>query len=214
MRANPPIDNHRSVHRDATLVSRLRSADVIDAEFVHVDDAGEVIALAGSTRNPMRPPVAVQFPTEQASSRLGVFAGELGSGQNGKPLKQAGFLAAFLALVVGGFWFAGGHTLIPMVFGSGSDRLHLSDVTSNSIAGLEGQAVLVEGTISNSGGSALDVPLVAIQALGKGDEPLYVRAPKKRLAAGESTRFRVRVSPQARGYRELTVSLAGGSTGR
>lgn len=214
MQANPPIDNDRSVHRDARPVSRLRSADVIDAEFVHVDDAGEVIALPGSARNPMRPPVAVQFPTAQASSRLGVFAGEMGSSQNGKPLKQAGFLAAFLALVVGCFWFAGGHTLIPMVFGSGSDNLHLSDITTHSIAGLEGQAVLVEGTINNSGGSALDVPLVAIQAPGKGDEPLYVRAPKKRLAAGESTRFRVRVSPQARGYRELTVSLAGGSTGR
>ncbi len=218
MRTNSGSYANRGIRRGANAASPMRGDDVVDAEFVHVDQSGDVVALPGSRNDPMRPPVAVQFPAAQASGqrRLGVFSGEISVAGSRNPLKTAGFASSFVVLVLGGFWFAGGHALAPMMLGSNASSLHLSEVTSRDIVGMEGQAVLVEGTISNPGGSVLEVPLVAIEAAGQrdGEAPLYVRAPKKQLAAGESTRFRVRVSQPVRGYRELTVSLAGGSTGR
>jgi hypothetical protein len=202
----------------------LRQADVIDVEFEHVDELRRPAwprvskpVDQGAPLDHAPTPDRIEFKDghSAANRRLNVFSGESQEPRGGWTFPTAGFAAAVIIVSLCGFWFAGGHVITAMMSQGASD-LTLSDVASRNVAGTDGNVVMVRGKISNETQSVLEVPLIAIETGGQSESepPLYVRAPKKQLAAGESTRFRVRVMQPVRGHKDLTISLAGGSGGR
>ncbi len=197
----------------------LRGADIIDAEYEHVDALGKAVQSPhnhASARpfDPVRPTAAVPLDpkTGSAHRRLNLFSAGRPAAASATRWSAAGVVAIGLA-VAGTVWFAGGYGIVSRLATDGG--LTLSNLTAAEITGSGGEALMVEGTISNSGDSVLEVPLVAIENTeAAAQPPLFVRPERDRLGAGESTRFRVRVTQPVRGYLDLTVSLAGGSTGR
>ena len=160
---------------------------------------------------------AAEFPEPQSDPKSGAnfFTGQSVRESEGAKRPGVGFagLVAVISLVA--FWVAGGHAL----FSGGTDAgdgLSLSDISVDPLRVRDTSYFVVHGTIKNHSDDSQDVPLLTISP----DEPtvdqlpLYARAGKERLAAGESTRFRVRVPSNVRDYGNLSVSLAGGSTGR
>lgn len=154
----------------------------------------------------------------RGSDRLDVFeAGKKRSKSRSSGMSATGFAVAIGALSLAVFWFAGGYALAPSLFGSGGDKgLSLSEVSIDPM-GVGGEShFVVHGVIKNDSTDPHDVPLLEIAPgeTEQGELPLYARAGKKRLGAGESTRFRVRVPNTVRDYDQLTVTLAGGGTAR
>lgn len=186
----------------------LRSSDVVDVDYEHVDASGRATPVR--KHRPLRA-AAFETATPARHRHLGLFTGAAARRDRSWRLACLVIVAVFVA-AAGVFWFAGGSVL--MTYGSRAGGLILSDVQAVDVSASGVSAVMVEGTISNDGDSAQEVPLVAIKGSGSPGQPLFVRARRNTLAAGESTRFRVRLAPPARGYRDLTVTLAGGSTGR
>ncbi|WP_136658397.1 hypothetical protein [Nitratireductor sp. XY-223] len=126
----------------------------------------------------------------------------------------AGFAALVALLCAVGFWLAGGHALFA---GASADRgLTLSRISVDPLRVQDESYFVLHGVISNESSDARTVPLLAIESAGapEGQVPLYARAGKQQLAAGESTRFTVRVPSAIRDYEQLTVSLAGAGTAR
>ena len=94
--------------------------------------------------------------------------------------------------------------------------LTLSNVSVDPMRSSGQSYYVLHGEITNRSADDHDVPLLAIGAGEQSDDalPLFANAGKKKLAAGESTRFRVRVPNAVRDYNQLTVTLAGGGTAR
>ncbi|MEM6463417.1 MAG: hypothetical protein AAF724_16035 [Pseudomonadota bacterium] len=202
---------------------RPSPADVIDAEFEDIEVAVKAVPFSLDREPVETRPVAAPAPrfdeiSGGGSDRLELFSAD----KRGKSSVRNGLSAAGFAIVVGAaslcaFWLAGGYALAPKLFEMGSDTgLSLSGVVIDQSREAGGSHFIVEGVIKNDTVADHSVPLLAI-APGSASEsqlPLYARAGKRRLAAGESTRFRVRVPNQVRDYGNLTVTLAGGGTGR
>lgn len=134
-----------------------------------------------------------------------------------KPVRQRS-APAFAAVVIVasaiGFWLSGGHALFTGSAGKGG--LTLSAISVDPLRVQDESYFVLHGVISNESADARAVPLLAIES-GEGQEgqmPLYARTGKEKLAAGESTRFRVRVPSTVRDYDQLTISLAGAGTAR
>ena len=201
-----------------------KTGDVIDVEYEHVDAQGRTIEVIQPVENrkygvpPVRDKLFASSDSSGQGGRLGLFSSQ--NAQRRPVLRVSRFAFAGLVTVFSlmAFWVAGGHVIVTWLGGTSGDRsLTLSNVSTlpDRVGGES--ALVVHGQISNPTETALEVPLIAIETdAGKaaGDAPLFVRAQKEKLAAGESTRFRVRVSRPSRGHKELTITLAGGGAGR
>lgn len=194
------------------------AGDIIDAEFEHVEDD---IRPARPVRDPapvVRPQVrATDFSgTAKESQRGAQFFSNRPSGRKDVAKRPAAGFAGLVAVVsLLAFWISGGHALFSGGTGAG-DGLGLSDVSVDPLRVRDTSYFVVHGVIKNHSADSQDVPLLTISPQeARGDQmPLYARAGKERLAAGESTRFRVRVPSNVRDYGNLSVSLAGGGTAR
>ncbi|MEX3011424.1 hypothetical protein [Hoeflea sp. TYP-13] len=196
--------------------------DIIDAEFELVED--------DAAPRPPKPDIRTKsyVPTDDrapdfsgaktgGADRLDLFSDKKSGKKRALRLSPAGFTAAIAVLSLCVFWFSGGYALAPGLFGGSSGKgLSLSRVTIDPVRVNDGSYFVVHGLIKNDSADDRDVPLLAIGPGPVSGEqmPLYARAGKKRLAAGESTRFQVRVPNQIRDYDQLTVTLAGGGTAR
>ncbi len=201
---------------------RLAGDDVIDAEFEEIE-----VGQSGRTAHPparriAAEPVAVRPPdfddvVSRNADRLDLFAARKAPKFKRLRLSPAGFVAAVGLLSLCAFWFAGGYALAPSLFGTGENPgLTLSNVSVDPMRSSGQSYYVLHGEIINRSANEHDVPLLAI---GPGEEaegslPLFANAGRKKLAAGESTRFRVRVPDTVRDYNQLTVTLAGGGTAR
>ncbi|MCP4318689.1 MAG: hypothetical protein GY789_22510 [Hyphomicrobiales bacterium] len=201
---------------------RLAGDDVIDAEFEDIE--------GGVRRMPPEPfsgrveidPVDVRASdfddiVTGSTDRLDLFSGRKPPEKQGFRLSTTGYSAIIVVLCLTAFWFSGGYALAPGLLGNLSgEGLTLSRVSIDPLRVRDSSYFVVHGVIKNDSSDDQDVPLLAIGpgAAPEGTVPLYARAGKNRLAAGESTRFRVRVPNQIRDYDQLTVTLAGGGTAR
>ena len=201
---------------------RLAGDDVIDVEFEDIESGARYVPRQPATQPPIVRPATVREPdfddmAMHGADRLDVFSARKSAARAASGMSTAGFAAAIVVLSLAVFWFAGGYALAPGLFGAGSGSgLTLSSVSVDPALVRDGDFYVVQGVIRNESATDHDVPLLAI-APGEsadGELPLYARAGKQRLAAGESTRFRVRVPNQVRDYGQLTVTLAGGGTAR
>ncbi|WP_419906682.1 hypothetical protein [Hoeflea sp.] len=196
----------------------LSADDVIDAEFEHVDDE-------------IRPTKPVQRRTAAANDipagnfgkaeprmppHMNLFSNKSPRPKRVRQRSTAGFAFAVATLCLIGFWLAGGHALFAGAGGSSGHGLTLSSVAVDPLRVQNKSYFVLHGVISNRSSDAQAVPLLAIETgeAADGQVPFYARAGKEQLAAGESTRFRVRVPSGVRDYDQLTISLAGGGTAR
>ena len=201
---------------------RLAGDDVIDAEFEEIEIGPRHIPARQPERRVPVEPAAVRAPDfddvlSHNADRLDLFAARKGPDLGPFRLSSVGFVAAVGVLCLCAFWFAGGYSLAPALFGTGPEPgLTLSNVSVDPMRSSGQSYYVLHGEITNRSGDEHDVPLLAIGA-GEPDEgalPLFANSGKRKLAAGESTRFRVRVPDTVRDYNQLTVTLAGGSTAR
>lgn len=202
----------------ASSTSSLRGADVIDAEFVHVDNHGNTRPAAQSA-----PPTgfrsiqqeSVDFDDDPSAHfrRLGLFSGESLPLNRGRMLPLFGCAVLVVALAVGGFWYTGDQ-LSPStpVEPPVPSRSTAADAVANSNFAVEsGQshdATLTENkpvVETNSDGSSIQRSEGSL---------IYFNSPKSASTAGNGHRSRTPGSRPVRGYRDLTISLAGGSSGR
>ena len=201
---------------------RLAGDDVIDAEFEEI----EVEPTSGAPRLPARriavEPLAVRPPDfddvlSRNADRLDLFSARKPPKSMQLRLSSVGFMLAVGVLSLCAFWFAGGYALAPSLLGKGPDPgLALSNVSVDPMRSSGQSYYVLHGEIVNRSANVHDVPLLAI---GPGEEaegrlPRFANAGRKKLAAGESTRFRERVPDTVRDYNQLTVTLAGGGTAR
>lgn len=193
----------------------MSDADIIDAEFEHVDDA------FAPTRPQRRPVPHKHVPAEDfgraspgAYPHMNLFSNTKTRKKPARRRSAAGFAALVVAASAIGFWLSGGHALFT---GSAVERgLTLSGISVDPLRVQDESYFVLHGVISNESSNAQQVPLLAIESgeAREGQVPLYARAGREKLAAGESTRFRVRVPAAIRDYDQLTISLAGAGTAR
>jgi hypothetical protein len=201
---------------------RLAGDDVIDAEFEDIEIGPHEAPARSPARRTAVDTVTVRPPDfddvlSRNPDRLDLFSVRKGPEKQRFRLSSPGFMVAVGVLCLGAFWFAGGYALAPGLLSAGNGRgLSLSSVSVEPMRVSGKSYYVLHGEIRNESSDAHDVPLLAIAPGEKpdGSLPLFARAGKNRLAAGESTRFRVRVPDAVRDYNQLTVTLAGGGTAR
>ncbi|MCY6383638.1 hypothetical protein [Hoeflea prorocentri] len=202
----------------AKLSGPLFDSDIIDAEFEHVDDDIRPTRPVRNRAPAVRPEVrATDFSRSVPEPHGGAnfFTNQPFARREDKKRSASGFVGLVAAVSLLAFWVSGGHALFSGGAGSG-DGLSLSDVSVDPLRVRDESYFVVHGVIKNNSADSQDVPLLTIAPdETQSDElPLYARAGKEKLAAGESTRFRVRVPSNVRDYGNLSVSLAGGGTAR
>ncbi|MEM9104232.1 MAG: hypothetical protein AAGC96_01145 [Pseudomonadota bacterium] len=201
---------------------RLAGDDVIDAEFEEIEVVPRQIPARQPAPRVSVDPVAVRAPDfddllSDGADRLDLFAARKSPEPLGFRLSSIGFVAVVGVLSLCAFWFAGGYSLAPNLFATDQGPgLTLSNVSVDPMRASGQSYYVLHGEITNRSTDEHDVPLLAIGAGAASDEslPLFANSGKMKLAAGESTRFRVRVPDTVRDYNQLTVTLAGGGTAR
>ncbi len=201
---------------------RLAGDDVIDAEFEEIEVGPRQMPAQKPAQAIPVEPVAVRAPDfddvlSRNADRLDLFSTRKEPELGRSRLSSIGFVAAVGVLSLCAFWFAGGYSLAPGLFGTGSEPgLTLSNVSVDPMRSSGQSYYVLHGEITNRSAAEHDVPLLTIDAgePAKDVLPLFANAGKRKLAAGETTRFRVRVPDTIRDYNQLTVTLAGGGTAR
>ncbi len=206
--------------RPSDLTSPLRGADVIDAEFEHVDDRGHSIPSRPPVR-PMPGPRARQASVDFDDGRSGQYRRLDMFSDRSRPagrrlIVPASVLAVAVAgLSLGGLWFAGPDPIGTMPAGLPiSAGSMVPDTVPDDAAPVD--AARAPGTAGIQPPPVLALPPATGEPAGRRTEGslIYVRTPKAQPAAGPGESIRAPVSAPVRSHRDLTVSLAGGSTGR
>lgn len=197
--------------------SPLRGADVIDAEFVHIDDHGNPRQASKPARQSGFQSVRadpVDFDDDRSAHfrRLGLFSGD------SLPLNRRRMLpllgcALVVALGAGGVWFSGDRLgdSTP-VEPPRSIRSTAADVVTGSIS--TGDVALSHDATGRDIAPAVDTNADGSAVQRSEGSLIYFNSPKPAPVTGNANRSRVSGSQPVRGYRDLTISLAGGSSGR
>lgn len=191
--------------------SSLRGADVVDAEFVHVDDNDSSPRAAAPAKAFVRQsprPEQIAFENDRSAGfrRLGLFSGSSPSSDRGRAGPLFGLATVAVALGLGGIWMTGGDK---------AGSVTTPPISSGSIAPatMPGSVVPADPMISQ-GASADPLPTgstptpPADQTAGqrKQGSMIYIKSAKRRLGDPGAA--------PVRNHKDLTVSLAGGSGGR
>lgn len=199
----------RSPASEPGSAARLRGADVIDAEFVHIDDNGNPLPAHG----PAIPPGKlfersdqIDFDDDQSarSRRLGLFSGEVETSYRRVKLPVFGFVAIIAVIGFGGLWITGGQVNVSALEDAQTPSAAIMPVmTPVSVIG--GDADIAQNEERNQTRPAPVVPSNANGSSGQRTEGslIYVKTQRKRS-----------VSPSVRSHSDLSISLAGGGAGR
>lgn len=212
-----PARSHFDVQRPlpaarAGATSALRGADVVDAEFVHVDDDGRARraaapAIAFAPQSHRREQIEFENDHSAGFRRLGLFNGQSLTGGLGRTVPLFAIAALVAALGLGGIWLAGGGEIGAMAT---KPPISSGPLPPEAMPGgaVPADAMLSQrATIDPSPTGSTPAP-PADQSAGQRTQGsmIYIRSPKRRPGGA--------VSAPVRGYKDLTISLAGGSGGR
>jgi len=191
--------------------SPLRATDVVDAEFVHVDDndsspRATAPAIAFAPRSPRHEQIAFENDRSAGFRRLGLFSGQSPGGDRGRTVPLFGLAALVAGLGLGGIWMVGGERV---------GSVKTPPISAGPIAPLAmpGSVVPADPMISQDASvdplptGSTSVP-PADQTVGQRTEGsmIYIKSPKRHRGGPDAA--------PVRNHKDLTVSLAGGSGGR